>query len=136
MAQGIKQFLKAQASAFIGGMVDYGIMICGVELFLLPVSTSIVISGAIGAVVNFSINRYWTFKDDHTAVGNQLWKFVIVVMGSILLKSQGTPFMTDLTGIDYRITRLMVELVVSLGFNFTLQKFWVFRRGASDESKH
>ncbi|PVH24070.1 GtrA family protein [Sphingobacterium corticibacter] len=131
MAQGVKQFLKAQLSAFVGGMVDYGVMICGVELFGLPVSTSIVISGTIGAVVNFSINRYWTFKDQDTAVGDQLWKFVIMVVGSILLKSQGTPFLTDITGIDYRITRLMVELVVSLGFNFTLQKYWVFRKGAN-----
>ncbi|MCL7989189.1 GtrA family protein [Sphingobacterium sp. lm-10] len=133
MAQGVKQFLKAQLSAFVGGMVDYAIMICGVELFELPISTSIVISGAIGAVVNFSINRYWTFKDEQTKVGDQLWKFIIVVIGSILLKSQGTPLLTDITGIDYRITRLMVELVVSLGFNFTLQKFWVFRKGASKE---
>ena len=131
MAQGVKQFLKAQLSAFVGGMVDYGVMICGVELFGLPVSTSIVISGTIGAVVNFSINRYWTFKDQDTPVGDQLWKFVVMVIGSILLKSQGTPFLTDITGIDYRITRLMVELVVSLGFNFTLQKYWVFRKGAN-----
>lgn len=131
MSQGIKQFFKAQLSAFVGGMVDYAIMICGVELFGLSVSTSIVISGAIGAVVNFSINRYWTFKDEHTAVGDQLWKFILVVIGSILLKSQGTPLLTEITGIDYRITRLMVELVVSLGFNFTLQKYWVFRKGAS-----
>lgn len=129
MGQGIKQFFKAQLSAFIGGMVDYAIMICGVELFNLPVSTSIAISGAIGAVVNFSINRYWTFKDDHTAVGDQLWKFILVVIGSILLKSQGTPLLSHITDIDYRITRLMVELVVSLGFNFTLQKYWVFRKG-------
>ncbi len=131
MAQGVKQFLKAQASAFIGGMVDYAIMICAVEMFSSPVSTAIVISGSLGAVVNFSINRYWTFKDDNTAVGDQLWKFIIVVVGSILLKSQGTPFLTKITDIDYRITRLMVELVVSLGFNFTLQKFWVFRKGAN-----
>ncbi|MFD2742471.1 MULTISPECIES: GtrA family protein [Sphingobacterium] len=131
MAQGVKQFLKAQASAFIGGMVDYAIMICAVEMFSSPVSTAIVISGSLGAVVNFSINRYWAFKDDNTAVGDQLWKFIIVVVGSILLKSQGTPFLTKITAIDYRITRLMVELVVSLGFNFTLQKFWVFRKGAN-----
>ncbi|MFD2597530.1 GtrA family protein [Sphingobacterium corticis] len=133
MAKGVKQFLKAQLSAFVGGMVDYLIMICGVEMFSLPVSTSIVISGSIGAVINFSINRYWTFKDDRTAIGDQLWKFVLVVIGSIFLKSQGTPLLTDITGIDYRITRLMVELIVSLGFNFMLQKYWVFRKGASEE---
>lgn len=128
MSKGVRQFLKAQLSAFVGGMVDYGIMVFCVELLLFSVSVAIMISGSIGAVVNFTINRYWTFKNDSTPIGNQLWKFIIVVIGSILLKSQGTPLLSEWTGIDYKITRLAVELIVSLGFNFTLQKFWVFKK--------
>lgn len=128
MSKGVKQFFKAQFSAFTGGMVDYVIMILGVEILGFSVRMAIIISGMIGAVVNFTINRYWTFKNDSTPVGEQLWKFIIVVLGSIFLKSQGTPLLADLTGIDYKITRLIVELIVSLGFNFTLQKFWVFKK--------
>lgn len=128
MGKVLKEFFKAQFSAFIGGMVDYLIMVFFVEVLLFGVSVAIMISGAIGAVVNFTINRYWTFKDDATPVGDQLWKFIIVVVGSIFLKSQGTPLMTEITGIDYRFTRLTVELIVSLGFNFILQKYWVFRK--------
>lgn len=128
MSQVVRQFFKAQLSAFVGGMVDYAIMILCVEVFGTLVSVAIMISGAIGAVVNFSINRFWTFKSDAAPVEDQLWKFVIVVIGSIFLKSQGTPLLAEITGISYKITRLMVELVVSLGFNFTLQKFWVFKK--------
>ncbi|MBE8719731.1 GtrA family protein [Sphingobacterium pedocola] len=124
----LKEFLKAQLSAFVGGMVDYGIMLFCKEILGFTISTSIVISGAIGAIVNFTINRLWTFKKEEAPVVNQLWKFIIVVVGSILLKSQGTPLLSTLTGIDYRITRLIVEVVVSLGFNFTLQKYWVFKK--------
>jgi len=124
----ILPFLKAQLSAFLGGIVDYGVMLLCKEIFGLSVSLSICISGIIGAVVNFTINRVWAFKKDDAAVGNQLWKFVLVVIGSILLKSQGTPFLSELTGIDYKITRLIVELIVSLGFNYPLQRFWVFKK--------
>lgn len=128
MSKGVKEFFKAQLSAFTGGLVDYAIMVFCVEILHFSVSVAIMISGAVGAVVNFTINRYWTFKNDSTPVGAQLWKFIIVVLGSIFLKSQGTPLLTEVTGIDYKITRLMVELIVSLGFNFTLQKFWVFKK--------
>lgn len=128
MSKRVKEFLRAQLSAFIGGMVDYGIMVFCVEVFHFSVSVAIMIAGSIGAIVNFSINRYWTFKNDSTPVGSQLWKFIIVVLGSIFLKSQGTPLLTEWTGIDYKITRLFVEVIVSLGFNFTLQKFWVFKK--------
>ncbi|MBE8713615.1 GtrA family protein [Sphingobacterium hungaricum] len=126
----IKQFFKAQLSAFIGGMVDYGVMLLCKEVFGFSVTNAIRVSGTVGAVVNFSINRFWTFKDskNSTPIGNQLWKFVIVVIGSIFLKSHGTPILSEITGIDYKITRLMIELIVSLGFNYPLQKYWVFKK--------
>lgn len=124
----VQEFFKAQFSAFTGGTVDYLTMIFCVEVLSMSVGHAIMISGVIGAVVNFSINRYWTFRQEAKPLQDQLWKFVMVVMGSIFLKSQGTPLLTEWTGIDYKITRLMVELVVSLGFNFTLQKYWVFRK--------
>ncbi|GGH23416.1 GtrA family protein [Sphingobacterium alkalisoli] len=126
----VKEFLKAQVSAFVGGLVDYGIMLFCKEILDFTISTSIVISGGIGAIVNFTINRFWTFKKEEVPVVNQLWKFILVVVGSIMLKSQGTPLLSSLTGIDYRITRLIVEVIVSLGFNFTLQKYWVFKKNA------
>ncbi|ULT22533.1 GtrA family protein [Sphingobacterium sp. E70] len=53
------------------------------------------ISGSLGAVVNFLINRYWSFGSTQNSVGSQLWKFVIVVCGSILLKSTGIHFLVD-----------------------------------------
>lgn len=132
MQKEILPFLKAQLSAFIGGIVDYGIMIVCKELLGFDVRWSIRISGSIGAVVNFSINRWWAFKADEKPIGHQLWKFVIVVIGSIILKSEGTNLLTSLTKIDYKITRLMVELIVSLGFNYVLQRFWVFRKAATE----
>jgi len=98
------------------------------EILGFSVSLAICISGVVGAIVNFTINRVWAFKKEDAAVGNQLWKFVLVVIGSIVLKSQGTPFLSEQTGIDYKITRLIVELIVSLGFNYPLQRFWVFKK--------
>jgi hypothetical protein len=50
-------FSKAQLSAFSGGMIDYGVMIFLTELFHLHYTVSILISGVIGAVINFSLNK-------------------------------------------------------------------------------
>ncbi|MBP3942254.1 GtrA family protein [Sphingobacteriaceae bacterium WQ 2009] len=121
-------FFKAQLSAFIGGAFDYGIMLLCKEVLGFDVKNAIRISGALGAVVNFSINRFWTFKKSDTPVGSQLWKFVLVVIGSIFLKSEGTPLVSEFLKIDYKIGRLIVEVIVSLGFNFVLQKYWVFKK--------
>ena len=125
---GIFIFLKAQASAFIGGIVDYGIMILCTELLGIHYTISIIISGLIGAVVNFSINRKWTYQAEHGAINRQLIKFTIVVLGSVLLKSTGTYLITNAIKLDYKISRIITDLIVSLGFNYTLQTYWVFNK--------
>jgi len=121
-------FLKAQASAFIGGLVDYGIMILCTELLGIHYTISIIISGLIGAVVNFSINRKWTYQAENGAINIQLLKFTIVVLGSVLLKSSGTYLITSFLNLDYKISRIITDLIVSLGFNYTLQTYWVFNK--------
>ncbi len=121
-------FGKAQASAFVGGMFDYAIMIALTELGHLHYTRSIIISGMFGAVINYSLNRYWTFNKRDESKRRQLRRFVFVVLGSIALKSSGTYLLTELLGLDYKISRLCIDAVVSLGFNFTLQKYWVFKK--------
>jgi putative flippase GtrA len=121
-------FGKAQFSAFVGGVFDYGVMVFCTEFLNIYYAESIVISGLLGAMVNFSINRYWTFQNTEAALKNQLLKFYMVVLGSIVLKSSGTFFITENFLLDYKISRLIVDLFVSLGFNFTLQKYWVFKK--------
>lgn len=120
-------FLRAQFSAFAGGVADYGIMIFCTEVLHIHYTRSIMISGILGAVINFSINKFWTFKTGSTPVGGQLVKFCVVVLGSILLKSSFTYLLTENLHLDYKISRLLIDIVVSLGFNYTLQKYWVFR---------
>lgn len=124
-------FLKAQLSAFTGGILDYLVMIFCTEILHIHFTISIAIGGIIGAVLNFSVNRYWTFDDNNASkspVGIQLVKFIFVVAGSIALKSSGTYLLTNWLKLDYKITRIIVDIIVSLSFNYVLQKYWVFRK--------
>lgn len=130
--KGILTFSKAQVSASIGGGVDYLTMIFFTELFNIHYTISIAIGGIVGAVVNFSLNKYWTFHSKSETYRNttstQLLKFAIMVVNSIVLKSSGTYFLTTIFKIDYKITRLVVDLIVSIFVNYNLQKFWVFKK--------
>lgn len=124
-------FIKAQLSAFIGGIVDYTVMICCTELLHVHYTISIGIGGIVGAIINFSVNRYWTFntfKANKAPVGAQLVRFVFVVAGSIMLKSFGTFLFTNWLRINYKFSRIIVDIIVSLGFNYLLQTYWVFRK--------
>ncbi|MFP5079895.1 GtrA family protein [Pedobacter sp. JCM 36344] len=124
-------FAKAQLSAFLGGLIDYGVMIFCTEVLGVYYPISIAISGVVGAIFNFLVNRYWTFKAGKTSwtpVGDQLVRFIFVVAGSIFLKSTGTYLFTNWLKINYKFSRIIVDIIVSLGFNYLLQTYWVFRK--------
>ena len=124
-------FSKAQVSAFIGGATDYLLMIFFTEVFHIHYVLSIVIAGVIGAVVNFSLNKYWTFHLKNTTYKysgfKQLLAFSQVAINSILLKVTGTYLITTFIGIDYRISRLITDFFVAI-LNYLLQKNWVFKK--------
>jgi len=124
-------FAKAQVSSLVGGMTDYLVMVFFTEVFHVHYTISIAIGGIIGAVVNFSLNRNWTFRTKGLRYKNsfnkQLLKFVLVVANSIFLKSSGTYLITTFLHLDYKISRIFVDLIVSIGLNYTLQKYWVFK---------
>ncbi|MEN2416208.1 GtrA family protein [Flavobacterium mesophilum] len=126
----ILTFLKAQVAAFLGGLADYGLMVVLTEVFKLHFTFSILISGTVGAIINFSINRFWVFKNQSgysNRINSQLFKFALVVLGGISLKSSGTFILQNAFQIDYRIGRVITDLFVSYGFNYPLIKYWVFR---------
>jgi len=124
-------FAKAQVSSLIGGLTDYSIMVFFTEVFHVHYTISIAIGGIIGAIVNFSLNRAWTFRSKElryeSSFNKQLLKFVLVVLNSIFLKSSGTYLITTFLKIDYKISRIIVDLLVSIGLNYTLQRYWVFK---------
>jgi putative flippase GtrA len=126
----IRTLSRAQVSAFIGGTVDYFSMIFITEVFHVNFSISILFSGLIGAAVNFSINRQWTFnaKGEGHPVFKQLLRFLPVVLNSIFLKSFLTTLIVEILSVDYKISRLIVDTIVSVAVNYPLQRFWVFRR--------
>jgi len=131
-------FLRAQVSAFSGGITDYGLMILFTEVLGIHFAISILLSGTLGGIVNFCLNRFWAFNDggEYTASAkNQFIKFVAVVLGSISLKSGGTYLLQRSFNLDYRLGRLLVDSVVSYGFNYPMMKFWVFKTIAIEEEK-
>ncbi len=121
-------FGKAQLSAFLGGLFDFAIYSIGIQVLGFTAYMSNIVSGSLGAVVNFTINRYWTFDSTSTPVGEQLGKFVVVVVGSIFLKSIGIFFLVDHLSLNPYYSKIIVEILVSLGFNFLMQKYWVFKK--------
>ena len=132
MLEKFQIFVKAQFSAFLGGILDYCIMILLTEVGGLYYMVSIAIGCVIGSIINFTLNKSWAFYskdlDYKLTLTQQLLRFGFVVISSISLKMLGTYLFTTLYHLDYRISRLIADGLVSIFFTYILQYFWVFTK--------
>lgn len=122
----MQQFFRAQITSFISTLVDFSLTFFLVEIchqyYMLAVA-----SGAVaGAIVNFSINRFWSFRATENTIRNQSFKYMLVWTGSLLLNLSGTYILTQFLFVNYLLSKTTTAVAVGLGFNYTLQKYYVF----------
>ncbi len=122
----MKLFLKAQLSSLLATAVDFLLMVAAVELLHIHYTLAVVVGAVGGALTNFIINRYWSFQAAQAPVKQQGLKYALVWVGSLLLNVSGVYLFTRFAGLSYLAARVIVAVSVGLGFNFVLQKQYVF----------
>ena len=148
---GLFTLLRSSITSQISAWTDFGVsMLCYAFIFTaldeLYHSNLSVAAGAIaGGIVNCAINYRFTFHAKGQPKKAIAVKYFIVWVGSFLFNMYGT------TGFAYLLSkwewlieigfkpdgifaaaRLFVSLVVSLGWNFVLQRNFVYRPSAFD----
>jgi putative flippase GtrA len=124
-------FGRHQVGAIVATGIDFGTMsalISGLGLFA-PLATAI--GAAMGGFSNFLLGRYWIFsaKDGHA--GEQAWRYVLVSGVSLCLNAGGEYILHDRLGIQYLLARVIIAVAVSVGWNYPVQRAFVYRRRAT-----
>ena len=77
-------------------------------------------------VVHFSISRKWVFLAGRQPVGRQAVRYAIVWAGYLALSFLLLVSLTDYTGVSYGIIKIGVAVALGIGYNYVLQKNFVF----------
>lgn len=151
---GIFTFLRSSISSQIASWIDMGVrMIFFAFVFAsLPQfyrsNLSVAIGAICGGVINCCINYRFTFHAKGQSVKAVGVKYFLVWVGSLLLNMYGTTFVAQLLsnwslltkGMGFRpdgifaASTLLVSLAVSLGWNFVLQRNFVYRPSRFDST--
>lgn len=138
--------LRSGASSQLCGWID---MIVSFVLFAFCDLTpwlSTALGALVGGIFNCIINYRFTFHSEGLEWRPVIVKFIFVWIGSLLLNSFGTQiiyyliddwrWLTDTVGLGqdsiFLTARLFVSLVVSIIWNFLLQRNFVFKRNPID----
>ncbi len=142
---GIFMFLRSVITSQISAYTDFIVSFLFYALFSLTAGLSAMIGATAGGVVNCLINYKFTFRmreSSFLAIGI---KFFLVWLGSLLLNTFGTQWLTNLLdgsslldswnmdeNIRFTIARVATSIVVSVFWNFLLQRYFVFRSTTFD----
>lgn len=138
-------FIRASISSQLSSWTDMIVSFC-MFAFLFKIAWLATAIGAVcGGIVNCIIGYTFTFHAQGVSKKAVFVKFVMVWFGSLVLNSGGTEalnyLLTKWTWLEqigfkpdgyFAVARLTVSLVVSLAWNFVLQRRFVFRTNKFD----
>lgn len=124
-------FLKAQGSSLAATLIDFLATILLKEVVGVWYAIANIAGVVTGGVANFAVNRHWVFESNETAVRKQAARFVLVWCGNLLLNAFGVYAITSLADWNYILSKVIVALVVGWGYNYVLQKKYVFKQPES-----
>lgn len=139
-------FLRSSVSSQLCGWIDTLSAFIAFSLLDLSAWWSTAVGAFIGGIFNCIINYKFTFHAKGIEWRSALTKYAFVWTGSLLLNSYGTDicyslvrdwkWLWELPGIGkdgvFLASRLFVALMVSLCWNFLLQKNFVFKETRLD----
>ena len=124
--RGIFLFLKASVSSQIASWVDMGlsfVLFSVVNLTMYDGFFAKAIGAATGGVINCCINYKWTFRPEGCSKRTVAVKYAMVWIGSLLLNSFGTAFVTGFVSeipvlTEWGISKDTVFFVAQLAVTF------------------
>lgn len=137
---GVFTFIRSSMSSQVASWIDMG---SSIGMVALGVSEWLAtpIGAVLGGIVNCCINYKFTFHASDCPVKAVAVKYVLIWLGSVLFNTVGTSLLANVldnwhilesigfTSVgSYAAARLIVSLVVSLAWNFMMQKYFVYRR--------
>jgi putative flippase GtrA len=120
------EWIRHHTTAIISTIVDYSVMVATVELVGIGPVAATPIAAFAGAVTNFTLNRSFTYRAGHKAIGGQLWRFALVSGCSLGLNTLGEFLFLKVPHLHYFLARVITSTIVSNVWNYPLLRFFVF----------
>lgn len=119
------EFGKYFVIGFSGLFLDIATLVFFKEVFLLGATLAVVLNQIIAVAYNFTLNKYWSFKNKALA-HKQFVRYMALFAFNYILAVALMFVFSDKIGLDYRLVRVC-NIALAVSWNFFLYKYWVYR---------
>jgi len=123
----ITSFLRYNVIAILATATDFSIFIILSRKLAMWYVAATFISAVCGGVVSFVLNRNWAFMGKDGKLSKQAVRYFFVWNGSIFLNTMGLFLLVETTHINEIISKIIVAIIVGVGFNFLMYKYFIFK---------
>ena len=121
----IAQFMKFGIVGVIAFVIDYGVMIFLTEVFGVPYLISTTISFVVSVIFNYFASMRFVFKrKDDMSRRRELIIFIVLSVCGLGINDLLMWLMVDSLYIDYRLSKIVVTVVVAV-WNFVTRKIFL-----------
>ncbi|OYY94857.1 MAG: hypothetical protein B7Y41_04685 [Hydrogenophilales bacterium 28-61-23] len=118
------QFMQFAGVGVIGTAAHYLLLVMLVEIFGAGVVAASTAGAALGAVVNYFLNRRYTFRSEKRHV-EALTKFMLIASIGLVLNSSFMILLVEILSVYYLLSQMLSTGLVLI-WNFTGNRFWTF----------
>jgi putative flippase GtrA len=102
-------------------------MVLCVEMVALSPVVGTGVGASLGAITNFCLGRAWIFQRNTGHPATQAARYALASAAGAGWNALGEHLANDLAHVQYVLARALVAVVVSLFWNFPMQRRFVFR---------
>jgi putative flippase GtrA len=125
-------FSKSQVASLCATIVEYCTILLWTEVFHQFYVIGVALGAITGATTNFLINRHWSFQAADVPAGPQVWRYILVSIGSLILNTGCVYLITENFHIFYMFSVMGVGLMVGFFYNYPLQRYFVYKKSANE----
>jgi putative flippase GtrA len=119
-------FGRSVATSLLTTALDFATLVGLTELLRIDYVLATWIGTVVGSLSNFTLNRVWAFSAGGAPAVPALGRFVVVQAGASALHTGGVWALTRFGRLPYPVSKLTVAAVVYLGWNYPLNRWFVF----------
>jgi len=124
----LRQFIKFFITGGICTILDFAVYIFLTRLFpffRIHYLWANFFGTVVGATVNFTMNKKWTFRNEEVGIFRQYMKFWVVVIIGLAIYQYLFGFLVEKINL-YDLLGKAISALIVMFIRFYLNKFWVF----------
>jgi putative flippase GtrA len=130
----MKQFIKANIAAIVATAFDFCIAFICAQYLKTDKVVANVLGTIAGGILNFLLGRYWAFDAAGLPLIRLSTRYMITWSGNFLLNAIGNYVLIKLVGLHYILAKVIIAVSVAFGYNYPMQKNYVFRNIKKNEN--